>query len=157
MLHKRKHIIILIALMAIIGILLCIYIIQYQNAFKIIKDKLNLTIPPASKTIHFNYDSWSGGFDAKIQINDQEVDKLRKNLHKCLGREYFVKNVSDLSYIDIIVKPWHVKRDNIVACFMGLREGEKHWLLPSSKTASVFASITKQDDGKYYLYISYLI
>lgn len=151
MLHKRKHIIILIAFVAIIGILSCIYIVQYQNAFKIIKNKINLTIPPASKTIHFNYDSWSGGFDAKIQINGQEVERLRKNLIKCLGKEYIVKSISDLPYIATRL---HVKRDNIVVYYMGLREGEKHWILPGPKTTSVWAFIVKLNDGKYYLYIS---
>lgn len=121
----------------------------------IIESKLNLALPPSSKIIDFDYDGWNDYFDAKILIDKQNVSSVKKALVKCFGQEFDYKNKKSLPNIENVVSWWDMDKSNIEVCYFKFLSGKKHLFRSSPKSVEVWAFIVKQNDGQYYLYISY--
>ncbi len=152
---EKKYIIIRIILGALIIVLL--FVLFFPNKpSDVIKRKIELKLPSSAKILHFNNNRLFGDFDAKIQINEKDIEDINKQLYQYFGDEYDLKNTNYLPNIENIDSWWDVDKANIMVCYDTFIEGKKFLFFSSPKTQEIWAFIVKQNDGKYYLYISYL-
>lgn len=151
--ESKKHVIIWI-LFIIIIIMVIILFTPYYKPMKVIEKKLNLTFTSSAQIIHFNYDRLSEDLNAKILIDSQDVDNLRKSLLNYFGKEYIVQTNDDLPHNQFIFPWWDLDENEIEVCYMKIESGKRHWFLPSPKTVIFWAIISRQDDENYYLYLS---
>lgn len=70
---KRKYLIVSITILLFIA-LIVLGFIQSINAPKIIGQEIHITLPSTSKIEHFDLHSWSGDFDAKVLIDNVDID-----------------------------------------------------------------------------------
>lgn len=154
MFHKKKYTILLV-LIILTCVFLVIVLLPISNPADVIKRKIDVTLPASAKIIHFNYNKFTGNFYAKVQINNQDVESIQKDLLDYFRQEYDIENSLYFPNIKNNIQWWDVDKNNIEVCYKALIDGEKHWFVPTPKTTIVWAFIVKQNDGKYYLYISY--
>lgn len=154
MLHKKKYIIVVIISVTLIGILFLVYFTQSKEPADIIESKINLKLPSTSKIINFNSNRFSGDFDAKIQINANDIENIKKELLSFFKQEYIIKNIENLPQNEKYISWWDMDRNNVEVCYKTVISGEKHLLISTPKSAIVWAFIVKQSDENYYLYIS---
>lgn len=153
MLNNKKMIISFILLLLFLCIFFLLVIIN--KPIDIIESKLDVTLPSSSKVINFDYNGWNDNFDAKILIDKQNVDNMKKELEKFFRSEFDYKNKNSLPNIGNVVSWWDMDKSNIETCYFIFLSGKKHLFRSSPKSKEVWAFIVKQNDGQYYLYISY--
>ena len=93
--------------------------------------------------------------DAKIMIDEVDLYNVQKELVKCFGQEFDYMNENYLPNFENVVTWWDMDKSNIEACYFKFASGKKHLFTSSPKTVEIWAFIVKQNDGQYYLYISY--
>ncbi len=98
MIIKNKKIILIVAI-AIVGLLFFV-IVCLKSPTVIIKEKLYITLPSTSKIINFDYHWWSETFDAKILIDDQDVESVKNELLKHLREKDEVNNKHSKPYME---------------------------------------------------------
>jgi len=158
--NKKKYIIVgLLILVMIIGIVVtrCAskentpkYIsAEKRTPEEIIEENLGMTIPDTASVIEFRYPK-HGYFYAKILIDEENVSNLERQV---------ILTKVDSEYLDFMpnfrnsCSWWDMKREDIILAFTGF---EPHYN-GSGGTAytEAWIFIVKDDDGQYYLYISY--
>lgn len=149
MIQDKKYVIIRIVIVILIIIFLVILFSQNKKPANIIKEKFGLILPSSAKVMHFNNNIMTGEFNAKIQFNEQDLDNIKKDLLKYFKQEYFA--LDNLPRNENFVSWWDVDKNNIESCYKKVT-GERN----SHVSIIVWAFIVSQDDGTYYLYISYL-
>lgn len=153
LLYKNKEIIIKI-ISAILFVLLLILILFPTNKPEdIIKQKLHLVLPSSAKILRYNYNRVLGDFDAKIQINKQDVEIINSGLKIYFVQEYNGDYIPNFQRTN----PWWDMDDyNLINSYVNFVEGKQILFFPHPKTQEVWAFIVQSDGGDYYLYISYL-
>lgn len=153
--EEKKYTIIRIIFIILIMVLLIVLFAPNPKPTNIIKRKINLVLPDSAEIIHFNYNKWLGDFDAKIQFNVQDIEGIKKDLLAFFRQECDKENryLPDFQNTN---SWWDIDKNNIESCYSTDVEGKKILFFPSPKTKEIWAFIVKQNDGKYYLYVSYL-
>ncbi len=114
--------------------------------------KFNFKLPSSSKIINYKYYSMGGYFDAKILIDTQAVESIKKSLVEYFKNEYIIKNDDEIPNFQNSCDWWDLDKKNIESCYNIMIFGENEF---SPKTRDVWAFITNEKDGQCYLYISY--
>ena len=92
----------------------------------IIENKLDITLPSSFKIIKFDYNGCDDYFDAKILLNKRNVDSIKKELEKCIGKEFDYKNKNNLPNFENVVSWWDMDKNNIEVCYFQFIPGKKH-------------------------------
>lgn len=154
MLHEKKYIIIAVIFVSLAVVLLFIFYTQSKNPADIIKSKIRLKLPITSKIIKFNYNGFSEDFEAKVQISNSDVENIKEELLSFFKQEYIITNIENLPHNKNFISWWDMDKNNIEVCYKTVVSGKKHMFVPSAKSAIIWVFVVKQDDQKYYLYIS---
>lgn len=155
MFNDKKYIVIWIAIIVSLGIFFITYFNPIKSPASIIEHRINLVLPKTSEIINFSYNRLMGAFDAKVQIDNVDVDSVKIDLLKFFGQEYDIGGNNIHPYVENIIIRLDIDKNNIESCYSALIEGEKHLFFPAPKTENIWVFLVKQNDEKYCLYISY--
>ncbi|WP_029501849.1 hypothetical protein [Lachnoclostridium phytofermentans] len=153
--ENKKMVIIRSILVIIIILLLTLLFIPNSKPMEIIESKLNTKLPSSSKISQFNYNRVLGDLNAKILIDAQSLDSIKKGLLKHFNNEYIIRNYADLPHNQNVISWWDLEEGDIEVCYKKIEGVKKHLIIPTPKTSIFWAIISKQKDGKYYLYLSH--
>ncbi len=153
---ERKYIILRIIFVISFILLFIILFAPNNKPVDVIKRKMDLILPSSAKILHFDFNRITGNFDAKIQINEHDIGGLRSELLKYFGQELFIESTDDIPNFQNTVAWWDMDKNNVVNCYYYAIDGTKHLFFSSPKMRDIWAFIVDQNDGEYYLYISYL-
>jgi hypothetical protein len=99
--------------------------------------------------VNYNYHWLYGFFEAKVLINEGNLDNIKSKLLKFFTEETHRK-------YSLSNRPqWWDLNDRYLAAYYKVEAGPK-FLIFSIITTSNLAIISKQDDGKYYLYLDFV-
>ena len=122
-----------------------------SDPVKVIESSIDLKLASTSKIINFDYFSIMGNFTAKVQINEEDIETIRKSLLGYFEREEIIQNEYYIPNFRNVISWWDMDKENVVNCYYKAVDGE----IPGPKTLEIWAFIVKQDDDLYYLYLSY--
>ena len=120
---------------------------------ELIKKDIKLDLPSSAKVTNFSYYKDSGSFEAKIYLDEQNINEVKKKLNNYFGGE--LTKPYDMWHFENTCSWWDLKEKNVNVSYrtiVGERNGSD---ADPSYTRNVWAFITKDDQGKHYLYISY--
>ena len=152
MVHKRKIAVSIIGIILMVGIIFAAYLFYQSSPENVIKSRLNLSLPASAEIINYQYDSNGRYFDAKILIEEQSINDIKKQLDNYFGGVTSEENMKHMPSFKNSASWWDMDNDNIVAAYMNFVD-VKMWfnLVPHE----VWVFISKDKEDKYYLYISY--
>lgn len=154
MIKVNKFIIIALMIVIIIS-LIVVNLLLLSSPTKIIANKLKFKLPYSSRIIHFEHNRLSGYFAAKILIDEQSLEVIRKDLRRYFNEELNIKCEDDIPNFENNFTWWDLDKSKILACYNTIISGEKKFIWASPKSRDVWAFITDENDGQHYLYISY--
>lgn len=144
-----------IVLVIIVGVAV-IYIIQKNKPCNIIESKLKIKLPISSEIVEFYHNRSNEHFKAKILIPEQGVEDLKKQLDNFFYGEVLDKTELEGYNFKSTCSWWDLDNNDIETMYNIMISGKrKFFILPAPKTINIWAFISKNKDGQYYLYISY--
>jgi hypothetical protein len=129
-------------------------IIEPQNLFE---EKFKFRLPNSAKFINEEYqedEGWEDFYDAKISFNKKDYYYLKKNFSryfKSLG----YGRINDYDYLPVSFddedSEWGIKEkeNEVKLAYMAIVSGKK------AKTKYLYAVITKNKNGEYFLYVAH--
>ena len=109
-------------------------------------------MPASAEIINYQYDSNGRYFDAKILIEEQSINDIKKQLDNYFGGVTSEENINEMPSFKNTASWWDMDNDNIEASYMNYVDVKKfNTIMPRR----VWAFISKDKEDKYYLYISY--
>lgn len=154
--YINKYVIsVLVILIIIVFIMIFGFFIQKDKPLNIIEGKLKIKLPTSVNIVNYNYNRKEDNFDAKILINNESVDYVKKELNVFFGGKAPNKVIEKLPNFKNESPWWDLDKQNIEISYKKFVNGEKKLFGYSPKTRVVWAFISKDKNGQYYLYISY--
>lgn len=150
---EKKYTIIRIVFILFISILLILVFTLKKKPEEIIEKTFHFSLPATYKILNFDNNFYTSDFNVKILINDQDIEKIKKDVSSYFGQECSI-NDFNIPNIGKYVKWWDVGKGNIISFYMALVEGNNNIIFSTPKTAEIWVFLVQQNDGKYYLYIS---
>jgi hypothetical protein len=156
MLHLNKYVTIVIAIIIVCCVAISFHLIKEVKPQNILESKIKLKLPPKSKVVKYQYNYFAGDFYIKILIDNESVNSLKEQLNSALG------GVSDQKYPQHInfqntCEWWDLDNKKIeVSYHMFVSDIKRLFGIGySRKSHEIWAFISKEENGQYYLYISY--
>lgn len=155
MLKHKKKMIVLVVIILIAGIIVAKKAFQNNNPVEIIETTFHMKLPSTAKIINFDCFKSGKEFNAKVQINEENIENVKKSLLDYFGYEESLENKEDRIYnFNNTISWWDMNKRNVVNYYFDFIP-RKNRLFFSSPTIEIWAFIAKQDDGLFYLYIVY--
>ncbi len=149
MLTKRKLIIISICII-LVASAVAVYFILHNSPMNFIESKLKFNLPKESKII--NYRQHGNFIKAKVLIKRESINDLKENLKNTI-KSYPVKDAEDMTITKNSVPWWDLDNRDIEDMYMKWVDEDKLFDYPEPH--QLWAVISKNKDGQYYLYLSY--
>ncbi len=148
MLTKRKRAILAISIITIVIAIVATYFILHNSPINFIEGKLKFNLPNESKII--NYRQHGDFFKAKILIKKENISDLKDKLKNTIGSYPF--DADDMPVTKDSVPWWDLDNHDIEGIYSNFFDENT-----GSGTVShqLWAMISKNKDGQYYLYLSY--
>lgn len=153
MLKEKKYIFIAIGVLILIGTV-SIYFIQKSRPQNVIENKLKIKLPSSAKVTNYTYYKDGGYFNSKISVEIQSINALKEQLNSQFGGISKQKYPEHINFNNTCGW-WDLDKQSIVESFNTFVSGEKKWFVSSPKSHEIWAFISKNKEGQYYLYISY--
>ncbi len=150
----KKNKIVLIVIVIIVGGLVGIYNIEKSKPKNVIEGNLNLRLPSTSKIINYQYDNMGGYFDAKILIESNQINDIKEQLNNFFGG-VSNRNLSEMPNFENTCQWWDLDKNSIETYYLKYVSGGYSIFKRLPKSRGIWAFISKDNEGNYYLYISY--
>jgi len=121
----------------------------------VIEDKLGIKLSVESKVVNFTNNIFSEYFNAKILIESDNIDGIKKELDKSFGGAADEEAIQRMPNFSNTCSWWDLNAQNIESCYTKFMSGKKRMFGNTLKSREVWAFISKDDSSRYYLYISY--
>lgn len=154
MLKGKRCILIVSGIIVLIAILIIIYFVQQSRPQNVIENRLKIKLPSNSKIVNYTYHNDGGYFAAQILIESKNVNSVKEQLSNLCGGIYKQK-YSDYNF-ENVYEWWDLDKQNIEVSYNIDLASERMWWFESSpKAHNMWAFISKDKEGRNYLYISY--
>lgn len=149
----KRCVIILLVVIIIIATIITVFFLKLSSPQNIIENKLGFRLPANSKVLNYTHNE-GGYFKAKISVDKQNINNFKKLLNNSLG------GIAKKMYPERInfknsCAWWELEEQDVAVSYNTFISGEKKWFGYSPKAHEVWVFVTKESNGKYYLYISY--
>ena len=151
-LGKILRVILIVAVVLISLIIGFTYAIT-KDPYRIIESKFGKILPNSAEIVEYSY---NGYFEAKVFFEERE---LSNTIHKLEDIRSIGRIDSRFDTIPYNYKPnwWDLNDKNIVIAFLSAERGPKGIGGVSKLTVWKSAVIVKQNDGKHYLYLDFVL
>jgi hypothetical protein len=153
MLNKKSLTLGILTIAILIGGVTAILVFTHKEEPKsIIESKMNIKLLPSMKILNFSYNRKEDCFDAKISIPDKEVLYIKGQLNHffvCPDRNLSINDIPD--FINTCLW-WDLQKSDIQEIYDAPIDINKLFYRTSYQ---VYAFISRDKSGQYYLYISY--
>ncbi|OPX44080.1 hypothetical protein CLHUN_21050 [Ruminiclostridium hungatei] len=154
MLQQKKYIFIVISIIVLLCVVLVIYFTLQSRPRNVIEDKLKIRLPSTSSTVNYHYNNDGGYFKAKILIEEKTLIDLKSQLDvRFFGQTMSKSDIAQIPNFKGTCQWWDLNIEDIDVGYMNFIDEKK--LFGGIYPHQVWAFITKEKDGRYYLYISY--
>ncbi|QNU65619.1 hypothetical protein EHE19_011870 [Ruminiclostridium herbifermentans] len=127
--------------------------ISNNKKVEIIKSKIGIDIPNASNIVNFTYDEESGSFEAKIYIEEKDINLIKNELNKYF--KYEITEPYDMWHFENTCSWWDLKKNDVKMTYRTYVIESEDTIENLTYSHDVWAFIASDEQGKYYLYIAY--
>lgn len=131
-----------------------IYFVQNRRPGNVIERTLGIKLPSDSKIIEYSYYNDGGNFDTKILIEDNSINSIKEQLNNFFKGPY-KGEISDAPNFENTCQWWDLDKSNVDTYYFTVTGRKNKLFVSYPKTYIIWAFITKERNGQYYLYISY--
>lgn len=155
MFQRKKYIIIAISIIILICIIIVIFYILKDKPIDVIEKTLKIKLPASARIVNYSYYNDGDYFDAKILITEQSINDLKKQLYSFFGG--IIPDIDSITMpnFENVSSWWDLNREDIEVCYRNAISGKKKWFKSSPRFHDLWAFISKNKNGQFYLYISY--
>lgn len=152
MMKEKKNIFIMLSVIILLVIII-LYFIK-QSPKNVIQNKLGIKLPYTSRVINYTYYKVGEHFKAKIFVDKQEINALKKQFSSSMGGISSEKYPESFNFKNTCTW-WDLDKNYIEVSYTKDVDGEKKLFGYSLKTRIIWIFISKDKEGQYYIYISY--
>lgn len=154
-LKEKKYIFIIAGIIVLISTILVLSFFKQENPFHLIKKTIGIKLPSSAKVEKYTYYDEGGYYKVKILLQEKQISDLTNKFNTIFHNSTPRQDYGKMPNFNGTCSWWDMEEEDIVVAYNAFVSSEKKWFKLSPETHGVWAFITKQDDGKYYLYISY--
>lgn len=134
-------------------IIIAINVIR-KNPINMVESKLNIKLSSDSRIIKYRYVRDGGYFNVKILIKSDNINTLKEQLDDFFSGQ-FDGDISEIPNFENTCEWWDLDKENIDILYSKFISSGFNFFTYAPKSREIWAFITKERDGKCYLYISY--
>lgn len=153
MIKKKKFIVIGGIIAATIIIVILVMYITSRPWF-VIENRLNIELPADSKIVNYTYDRDGDYFYVKIFVEKNNLAQLRSQLDTIFDFKLDDYSLEEVPFFANTCPWWDLDIKNVENYYKKVFIYESS-IFRTLRARDSWAFISKENDGEYYLYISY--
>lgn len=154
-LKEKKYLFFVAGIIVLFGTIAVINFFKEKNPFNIIEETINIKMPASAKVEQYTYYDDGGYYDIKIRLAEDYMSDLQDQLNHIFHQSIPKQDYENPNYFKGTCSWWDLDYKNVVIAYNGFCDSVKKWYKATPDSHEVWVFISKQDDGNYYLYISY--